>query len=247
MKTLYTLILAYAFTVPAIGADLTYEQASAQIPPIAEGKGRIFLLRGKFQASLVRPDILLNGKMIGTSTSGDFFLVDKLPGDYEMRVSTEVTNTLKLSLKAGETKYVMFNMVPGFFVARVEPTLIDEPKAKHELSFGLTWKTYTPINDPTETLVGVPVTAGESVSSPQLPSTVVAVPVASSSPLAVRIPVVVVATPASAPTQSTMSETSPKSQGSIASRLGNLKKLYEEGLITEEEYAVKRKEILGTL
>jgi hypothetical protein len=66
-----------------------------------------------------------------------------------------------------------------------------------------------------------------------------------SQPAAVATPPATTTT--SAPTQSTMSETAPKSQGSIASRLGNLKKLYEEGLITEEEYAVKRKEILGTL
>jgi hypothetical protein len=163
-------VLLFIFASQSTAQELPYDQAVAKIPPIAAGKGRIYFLRGKFQAGAITPTLLINGKQSGRASSGDFFVIDKLPGEYLVEVETEAKNLIYVRLKAGETKYVMFDVLPGFFVARIQPRLIEELEAVRELQFGLIWKRDFPINDPSEVAVQIP-TQGAGKAEITIPST----------------------------------------------------------------------------
>ena len=116
-----------------------YAEHSKSIAPLASDKGRIYFFRDdSFVGGAVRPDILLNGKAVGESLPGGYFLIDKEPGNHTVSTSTEVDRTVEFVLASGETKYIKTSVSMGFFVGHVIPELVGETdalKAMKELTF----------------------------------------------------------------------------------------------------------------
>ena len=109
--------------------------ASVEQPQLDTDNGRIYFYRpGKFVGAAIQPDIMLNGRKVGTAQPGGFFHIDTPPGNYEVLVATEVKETVNFRLLAGQTRYVRLKIGLGLVVGRMYPELVDESRALGELA-----------------------------------------------------------------------------------------------------------------
>ena len=109
--------------------------ASVEQPRLDSDNGRIYFYRpGKFVGAAIQPDIMLNGKKVGTAQPGGFFHIDRPPGNYEVSLTTEVKEKINFRLSAGETRYVRLKIGLGLVVGRMYPELVDESRALGELA-----------------------------------------------------------------------------------------------------------------
>ena len=103
------------------------------ISNISPDTGRIYLYRPSFLGAAIRPNVKLNGDVIGEAVSWGFFYVDRKPGNYEIVTSTEVDRKLSLTLDKGQTRYVRLNIGLGFFVGHVYPELVETAVGEKEI------------------------------------------------------------------------------------------------------------------
>jgi hypothetical protein len=129
-----TAALCAAFLSGCATTGATYQQASAAMPALKAGEGRVYFFRSSsMMGAALQPDVKLNGEVVGESKPGGFFFVDRPAGKYTASASTETEKTLSFSLDAGETKYVRSSVSFGIVVGRVILELEQPEKAKAEL------------------------------------------------------------------------------------------------------------------
>jgi hypothetical protein len=135
MKTrlfLPLLLAAAARAGCATGPD--FKTYSATLPPVAETQGRIWFYRpSKIGGSLVQPEVNLNGEKVGKAQPGCFFYADRAAGEYEVKCTTEWSDTCKLTLATKETTYVRLGLMVGLFVGHIIPKEVGEADALKEL------------------------------------------------------------------------------------------------------------------
>jgi hypothetical protein len=111
-----------------------YQDMAESIPSLNRGQGRIYFLRSaSLFGAAVRPEIRLNGEVVGSSMPGGFFFVDRPAGKYSAAAETETEKTLSFALDAGETKYLRTSPAMGLLVGRIVIDLETQEKAKEEL------------------------------------------------------------------------------------------------------------------
>jgi hypothetical protein len=130
-----TLLILVATLCGCAASGPRHEEVRDSIPAIAPGNGRIYFYRDSSMfGAAVSAEIRLNGEVVGRSTRGGFFLVDRPPGTYEVATATEVERILSFTLEAGETRYVKTSVSMGALVGRVTPELVDAEQAVGELA-----------------------------------------------------------------------------------------------------------------
>jgi len=111
-----------------------YAEVVDTIPALSPEQGRIYMYRTTVLGAALRPDIKLNGEVIGSSVAKGFTFVDRPPGDYKIMTSTEVERSLSFVLEKDQTRFVKFDVSMGFFVGHVYPKLVDNETGGKELS-----------------------------------------------------------------------------------------------------------------
>jgi hypothetical protein len=112
-----------------------YAQYSATIKPPADGTGRIWFYRpSKMLGSAVQPHVFLNGENVGKAQPDCYFFVDRSPGDYEVKCSTEWADKSEIKLAAGDEQYVRLSLGIGFFVGHIIPKEVDKSTGLKEIS-----------------------------------------------------------------------------------------------------------------
>lgn len=110
-------------------------EVQSSIPTLGADQGRIYFYRTKsIFGAAITADIRVNGEVVGRSTRGSFFYVDRPAGSYAVASSTETEKTVSLSLAAGETKYVRTYVGLGVLVGRIIPELVSEDEAQKEMA-----------------------------------------------------------------------------------------------------------------
>jgi hypothetical protein len=133
-KIVYLVILVGALALSGCATGPKFTDIKATLPPVAAGKGRIFLYRPSTMGAAVQPNVKLNGEVVGTAKPKGAFYVDREPGNYKIETSTEVTRELSLTLESGQTRYVKLNLSMGFVVGHVYPQLVDPAVGEGELA-----------------------------------------------------------------------------------------------------------------
>ncbi len=110
-----------------------FTEFAPNMSTMAPDTGRIYIYRPSSFGAAVRPDVKLNGEVIGEAVSWGFFYVDRKPGNYEILTSTEVDRKLSLTLDKGQSRYVRLNISIGFFVGHVYPELVDNDVGEKEI------------------------------------------------------------------------------------------------------------------
>jgi hypothetical protein len=128
---LYGLLLAATLSGCASGPKFSGFKNS--IPELNPEQGRIYVYRPSILGAAFRPDILLNGTVIGEMVSRGFFFVDRVPGSYIVSAKTETEASLQITLRANQTQYVKASMTFGVFQPRPDLELVDGTNALDEL------------------------------------------------------------------------------------------------------------------
>lgn len=133
MKYISVVLLCAAVFVSGCASGPKYAEMKGTIPALSQDKGRLFVYRPSSLGFAVKPDLKLNGQVIGESTALGFLYVDQAPGDYKLSTETEAENELTFKLDANETKYIRTRMKMGLMVGHVVPELVPAEEALQEL------------------------------------------------------------------------------------------------------------------
>ena len=105
--------LMLMLVISIIGCASTGERYSIMkddLPSLSPEKGRIFFYRpSAFFGIAMQPDILLNGKKVGPSSSGTFFYTDVNAGEYQvttLKVFYPGEISVNFEIKENEIVYV---------------------------------------------------------------------------------------------------------------------------------------------
>ena len=128
------LLLAACLTASGCASGTKFQDAKASIPELSSESGRFYFYRANSPVgAAIQPNIHLNDVVVGKAVPGGIFYLDKEPGNYQIRTSTEVKRTLSITLEPGQTRYVRFDVSMGFMVGHVSPVLVDAEKAQKEI------------------------------------------------------------------------------------------------------------------
>ena len=133
-KPFAVLVGTLALSMLACATGPKYRDVESDFPDLTAESGRIFFYRSSSPVGgAVQPKIYLNDEVVGKSQPGGFFFVDRPPGDYRVRCTTEVKRELTFSLTPGEQKYVKTVVQMGAFVGHVLPQLESREQAMKTL------------------------------------------------------------------------------------------------------------------
>ena len=76
--------------------------------------------------SLVQPTVYINDAPVAKAQPGCFFYVDKPPGTYELKCSTEWAYKAQLTVVENRVAYVRLSLLPGVFVGHILPKVVPE-------------------------------------------------------------------------------------------------------------------------
>ncbi len=134
MKRIAACVMGFIVVLTAgCASGPAFNDMKASIAPTPTSQGRIYFYRTATYGTAVRPDIYLNGTVVGGAIPAGFFYVDKDPGKCEVVASTEAENKLTFMLEKGQTRYVRLDMRMGFLVGHVVPILVDESDGAKEI------------------------------------------------------------------------------------------------------------------
>ena len=137
LRTLFALLLGCLVVLMA-GCQGTTSSGGGAAPyakPIPEGMGRVYFYRkSAFGGKALRPSIVLNGRTVGQSVSGTYFVVDREPGNCEVSCSVLMEHTINFDLADGETVYVETKTTMGIYLGHVRPGIVDAVKGAAEAS-----------------------------------------------------------------------------------------------------------------
>ena len=126
------LVLILSVVLGGCATGQSFSEMKSSIPNLSPGVGRIYFYRTSMYGAAYRPEIQLNGTVVGTAVSKGFFFVDKEPGSYRVGVGAQ-GDALNLTLSAGQTLYVRTS-IAGFFPVLVwVASLIDNSTAQTEI------------------------------------------------------------------------------------------------------------------
>ena len=134
MKSVLIASFACLMMLSGCASGPKHSEVASSIPALKADAGRVYFYRTALMGAAVRPEVRLNGTVVGTAVPGGFFFVDQPPGAYEVSTSTEVEKKLTFTLAAGDTRYVRLNMAFGLLVGRVVPELTPAAEATKEIA-----------------------------------------------------------------------------------------------------------------
>jgi hypothetical protein len=111
----------------------TFSQYRPTVPPCPAGEGRIWFYRPGWGGAAVKPDVKMDGAVVGKATAEGFFHADAAPGTHEVSVTTEWTHKRNVTLDANTESYVRLNLYPGVFVGHIVPEQVPPTKALPEM------------------------------------------------------------------------------------------------------------------
>jgi hypothetical protein len=126
-------LLVLLLAVAGCASGPRYSEIKDSIPELSSEQGRIYFYRSSVMGAAIRPNILLNGEVVGEMVPRGIFYVDRSPGNYLVSVRTEAENTLKFTLEASQTRYVRSYISIGIVVGRPYVELVNSKDALIEI------------------------------------------------------------------------------------------------------------------
>lgn len=102
--------------------------APAVIPAPPAGMSQVVFYRPNAMGMAISCNIRENGKMLGTTNNGRYWVPTTTPGPHSFTTKSEATDTINIEAEADETSYVKCKIGMGFMAGR--PNL--SPSTKEE-------------------------------------------------------------------------------------------------------------------
>lgn len=114
----------------AVAADVPAPAPAApvMIPAPPTGMSQVVFFRPSAMGMAISCNIRENGKMLGTTNNGRYFVLVTTPGPHAFTTKSEATDTLNMEAEADETSYVKCKIAAGFMAGRpnLSPSTKDE-------------------------------------------------------------------------------------------------------------------------
>ena len=135
MKTLKPLLLAASLAMSVVGcaSGVKYSEYRPTVSPPPAGNGRIWFYRPSAMGAAIQPEVNLDGRTVGHAKPHGFFHVDTLPGEHEVKCTTEWSNKNMVTVATNQDSYVRLSMMIGVFVGHVIPKQVPAAEAEHEM------------------------------------------------------------------------------------------------------------------
>jgi len=131
LKNLAVILLSVYLAGCATGPK--FSEISASFATVSPDKGRIYIYRNSALGAAIQPEVRVNDEITGKAVANGFYYIDRAPGNYKIKTSTEVERQLSLVLEKGQTRYVRLNVSMGFFVGHVYPELVENSIGEKEI------------------------------------------------------------------------------------------------------------------
>lgn len=123
-----------AAAAPLPGGPATLQQALVTIEPPPPELARIYFYRQPAPLLIaLEPDVVVNGRSVGSIGMGDVFFRDARPGRYQVFLSADSEHVIELNLAAGEIGYVRATLRIGFGTTRISAERISAAVAVGEI------------------------------------------------------------------------------------------------------------------
>ena len=131
-------LVVSAFSACALGlascaSGPTYSEVKGDLPPIAGGKGRVFVYRPSSLGAAIKPAVRIDGEVVGKSMGKGFLYTDQNPGSRKIAIKTEWNHENTISVEKGKATYVRCNVTPGILAAHVIPNQVDAATGESEI------------------------------------------------------------------------------------------------------------------
>ena len=135
MKKILNVLMLFILSIVITGcaSGVKFAEMQSSLPELKPDSGRIYFYRTAVIGAAIQPNVFLNDEKVGKAVPQGFFYLDKEPGEYKARASTEVKRTVSFTLDPGQTRYIRLDVSIGLFVGHVSPVLVEEEKAKRDL------------------------------------------------------------------------------------------------------------------
>jgi len=133
-RTAATLALSFSpIALVSCAGGPTYAEAKSTLPPIAKGKGRVFVYRASSFGMAVRPTVNINDNAENTLYAQGFFYSDQTPGSHKISIRTEANHENTVNVKAGQPSFVQCKTYPGFLAPHFIPNQVDNAAGEEEI------------------------------------------------------------------------------------------------------------------
>lgn len=112
------LISLSAIAVSPAASAAPAEKAPVVIPAPAAGMGQIVFFRPSAMGMAISCNVRENGKMVGTTNNGRYFVLTTTPGVHKFTTKSEATDEINVQVEADETLYVKCKIAAGFMAGR---------------------------------------------------------------------------------------------------------------------------------
>jgi len=122
-----------ALTLISCAGGPSYAEAKSTLPPIAKGKGRVFVYRAGSFGLAYKPTVQIDNQDAGTLYAQGFFYSDQTPGNRSVSIHTEANHVNTVSVKAGQPSFVQCKTYPGFLTPHFIPNQVDHSTGEAEI------------------------------------------------------------------------------------------------------------------
>ncbi|KNY10355.1 MAG: DUF2846 domain-containing protein [Achromobacter sp.] len=150
MKSWFKGVVAVAVAVWLAGcAGPKFDAVQGRLPPIAEGKGRIYFYQPQpVNAAASQQKLRVNDVVVGRNKPGSFFFIDRPAGAYRVTSVRRSDDGVNVMLAPGQTQYVRL-MAEAYggtgAAAKLSMQVVDAPEAaKNEMQDLRYWGAASP-------------------------------------------------------------------------------------------------------
>jgi len=130
---LLSIISASALGLASCASGPSYAEVSKTLPPIAKGKGRVFVYRATSFGAAVRPSVKIDDQVVGKSMGNGFLYTDQTPGSHQISIMTEYNHKNTINVASGNPTFVRCHVTPGLLAAHVLPNEVDDATGEQEI------------------------------------------------------------------------------------------------------------------
>ncbi|WP_053005573.1 DUF2846 domain-containing protein [Kiloniella spongiae] len=99
-------IISTLLILTACGASKRAKPITGSLPAISPENARIYFYRSQVPfLAAVEPEFLVNGKSVGFVKINQVLYRNAQPGNYEIKISSDIENPISILLKPGETRF----------------------------------------------------------------------------------------------------------------------------------------------
>lgn len=102
--------------------------APVVIAPPAKGEGQVVFFRPSAMGMAISCNIREDGKMLGTTNNGRYWVLQTTPGVHKYTTKSEAVDTVNVNVESDETTYIKCKIAAGIMAGR--PNL--SPSSKEE-------------------------------------------------------------------------------------------------------------------